>query len=324
MARALTTVKQYDKTISDYQEGETKTFLPNLGKITIFGDSCFRECKALTLTNDDITNATEIGNNAFRAVKVTGNISLPHLTSLGDEAFKDCTTLTSIDLTGSTINRIPNNAFNGCTSLTSITLPATVTQLGDSAFSSNLPISQININWNNIVSIGGDCFFKHPAWNFVLNLPNVTHLGKNGISNRNGRSTIRQVYLPKIAHTESDSYYDNMVYFTGTFGGMDCDLIYLRDIEDLHPGDFGYTKCIALVINNTTPPVWKNKEDKADSEVTNPCHDKSRVFEGSDITNIYVPDSAVTTYQNDANWSSLANKIQPLSQLTKVQTEADL
>lgn len=322
-AQALTTVKQYDKTISDYQEGETKTFLPNLGKITVFGGMCFRECKALTLTSDDITNATEIGNDAFRAVKVTGNISLPHLTSLGVEAFKDCTTLTSIDLTGSTINSIPNGAFQGCTSLTSITLPATVTRLGDKAFAAS-SVSQINTNWNNIVSIGDECFFKHLTWNFILNLPNVTHLGKNGIGSRNGRSATRQVYLPKIAHTDPTTGYTNLVHFSGAFGGMDCDLIYLRDIEDLHPGDFGYTKCIALVINNTTPPVWKNRDDMADSGVTDPSWDKSKVFAGSDITNIYVPDSAVTTYQNDANWSSLADKIQPLSQLTKVQTEADL
>ena len=98
---------------------------------------------------------------------------------------------------------------------------------------------------------------------------------------------------------------------------------YLRDIQYLYPGDFGRTTCSALVINNVTPPVWRNQGDKEDSEVSS-SQRKSLVFANSTISNIYVPDSAVTTYQNDENWSTMADKIKPLSTLTKVATEADL
>ena len=323
-ARAITllTIKQYDKTISDYQEGETKTFLPNLGKITVFGSGCFRECKTLTLTGDDITNATIIGELAFyQCYSLTGTLNLPNLTSLGSGAFHQ-TGITSVDLTGSTITSIPQNCFNSCTALTSVTIPSTVATIKNNAFVS-CGITSIP-DLSNIISLENGSFEKHPDWEFVVNLANVTDLGQVAIGRTNGKCRIKQIYIPKVTHTYDNGYYTNIVYYRGAFCGLDSDLIYLRDIQVLHPGDFGNTACSNLVINNTTPPVWNNNGDKQDSEVPNNAQSRTLVFEHSNITRIYVPDSAVTTYQNDTYWSTLADKIQPLSQLTKVATEADL
>ena len=50
---------------------------------------------------------------------------------------------------------------------------------------------------------------------------------------------------------------------------------------------------------------------------------KSLVFIYSDVSNIYVPDAAVTTYQQDENWQSVADKIKPLSELPSVNTKTE-
>jgi hypothetical protein len=52
---------------------------------------------------------------------------------LGGEVFLDCSNLTSVTI-GKGLGSIPDNEFFGCTSLSYITIPATVTNLGYYAF----------------------------------------------------------------------------------------------------------------------------------------------------------------------------------------------
>ena len=91
-------------------------------------------------------------------------------------------------------------------------------------------------------------------------------------------------------------YYSNSVYYRGCFTGISTDILYLKNIKYFYPGDFAYTLCINLVINNTTPPEWRNTENKTDEETTSEQNSRTRVFNHSTITNIYVPDSAVSAY----------------------------
>lgn len=376
--KGLTTLEQYTDSVSNWVEGETPTSTSVISRVTSFGQECFNECSNLT-TTIDLTNVTEIGQNAFRKTKIqvtgtpsaninisagafylcsnltsfdfsnittlndsvfyesglSGTLSIPNLTGVlrGAEFYK-CTGLTSITNLGS-ITSISDNpytsggivmgSFLNCTGLTSITIPSTVTKIGQSAFAECTSLSQVNCSWQNIIEIGHGAFQSHADWDFIVNLLNLTTLGRDAFGGyRSAQKKIRQIYLPKITQTDKTTYYSSYMYYSGTFTALNVDIIYLRDIQSLHPGDFAYTTCTALVINNTTPPVWKNRDDLTDEETTDSTHTKDKVFGGSTITNIYVPDSAVTTYQNDANWSSVANKIQPLSNLTKVATEADL
>ena len=53
--------------------------------------------------------------------------------SIGEYAFQGCSSLTSITIPSS-VTSIGSYAFSGCTSLTSITIPSGVTNIGDSAF----------------------------------------------------------------------------------------------------------------------------------------------------------------------------------------------
>ncbi|MDO5330255.1 MAG: leucine-rich repeat protein, partial [Bacillota bacterium] len=58
------------------------------------------------------------------------------VSSIANSAFSGCTSLTSVTIP-STVTSLGSYAFYGCTSLTSITIPATVTSLNSEAFSSS-------------------------------------------------------------------------------------------------------------------------------------------------------------------------------------------
>ena len=211
--RGLSTLKQYDKTISAYQEGETKTFLPNLSKITSFGRRCFQECFALSLTGADIVNATYIGNYAFQQTSLSGAISLPHLISLEDGAFKGCTNITSVDLTGSTITSIPTYCFRGCSSLTSVILPNTCFTLVGQCFS--LCTSLATIYMSNIKNISGYEVFANTAIT-RLDLPAIETISQRGLS---GCHNCGIVDLgPNLSYIGNQAFWDG-AYTTFIFRG---------------------------------------------------------------------------------------------------------
>ena len=330
------------------------TSIENLGNvITSISNGAFQSCTALTsinlpqqvtavgdaafngdsnLTSFDFSNILSVGSNSFRETGLQGELSIPNLSgTLGYAAFRNCKNLTSVTNLG-TITQISPSSRNGydegtftnCTSLQSIVIPTTVTLIGNDGIKGCTNLSQVTCSWQNLITLKNYAFNQHAAWNFILSLTNLTTLGANALGYSRNPVIVKQIYLPKITTGDTSGYYRDNTYYEGCFSGLISDVIYLRDIQYLYPGDFGRTTCNALVINNVTPPVWRNKGNKDDSEVQSNSDIKSLVFASSAISNIYVPDSAVTTYQNDENWSTMASKIKPLSTLTKVATEADL
>ena len=71
-------------------------------------------------------------------------------------AFKDCTTLTSITLPGS-MTSIGDDAFYGCTNLTSITLPNGVASIGYNSFKGCTGLTSITLP-NSLTFIGYSAF----------------------------------------------------------------------------------------------------------------------------------------------------------------------
>ena len=64
--------------------------------------------------------------------------------------------------------------------------------------------------------------------------------------------------MPKIESGYFSGYYSSDFYYDGCFTGISTDILYLKNIQYLYPGDFTWTSCANLVINNTTPPEWRN------------------------------------------------------------------
>ena len=328
--------------------------------VTTFGTGCFQNCSNLIRINKP-SSLTSISSYCFQNSSNLTYFDLSNITSIGPSAFHGCSNFIGNSIEDPTI-RIPNisgdlgwsifaytnivtisdlgnitsmnnrnsdrGPFFECKNLTTANIPSSVTVLGKSSFFNCTSLSNINIVWENIITLWRQAFDNHPDWNFIINLANCTALGFGALSKGgnggDGVTFIKQIYIPKLQYGDDASSYRNFYTSRGIFKGIKTDLLYLRDIEAFHPGDFCNTDITCLVINNITPPEWRNSYDKQDSEVTNDEWRKHRVLSSSTIANIYVPDSAVSTYQSDSNWSTVYDKIKPLSQLTKVATEADL
>ena len=73
-----------------------------------------------------------------------------------NHAFSSCSSLTSITIPNS-VTEIGSRAFEGCTGLTSITIPNSVTKIGSSAFEGCTGLTSITIP-NSVTEIGYDAF----------------------------------------------------------------------------------------------------------------------------------------------------------------------
>ena len=116
----------------------------NLDSLTIndaatsIGRRAFAECP-LTTTLELGENITTIGNSAFYDCRGLKNVTIPQsVTSIGDSAFGECSSLETLSL-GENIKTIGDSAFYHCINLgkddlTSVTIPQSVTSIGNYVF----------------------------------------------------------------------------------------------------------------------------------------------------------------------------------------------
>ena len=203
----------------------------NIGNsVTSIGNSAFSNCSSLTSVN--IPNSvTSIGEGAFRncsnLTSVTtpnsdtsiGTVTIGHnVTSIGNNAFSNCSRLTTLNFNaincnvafpfdgcpistiniGDSVQRIPANfaanlmlltsitipnsvtsigelAFYNCISLTSVTIPNSVTSIGEWAFENCSSLTSVTIP-NSVTSIGGAVFYNCSGLTSVTLSNNITEL----------------------------------------------------------------------------------------------------------------------------------------------------
>lgn len=212
------------------------------------------------------------------------------------------------------ITYLENTAFGGCDNLEEITLPSSVTTVGDAAFST-VSLKKIN-NVENIVTVGLRTFGVYDGESSKLMNNDAFYL--KSLTTLNGRDVFSncnfaQVYMPSLITSYVDGFYDNWWSNWGSFAGehnhrFTCGLMYFKNLTKMYPATFVHITCTALVINNTTPPVWANQNDITDEE-SSESTSKNVMFEGSSFGGsglriVYVPDSAISTYQSDAMWGA--------------------
>lgn len=321
----LTTVKKHSQAVTYDNDGNVVSSpdistATNLSGVTTFGNQCFEGCTTLSLTNADITDAVSIGNNSFKNTSLTGNLSLPHVETLGGGSFYRCSGITSIDFTGSTFTRIENETFRHCSSLSKIVLPTTVTYLGG-YWHDGLPQSLILEGFDNVSSHTNNGYdiqnknILNPVKTSLIDGRSLFEIWSNNDSMR-----LNQLYEPLRTSTyignRSSSNYNYYTTF-GTFSGGNnrayIELLYYRDITSF--GIFTFKKCniTNLVINNTQPPILAidPNEDYSNYPIWANSIFPTGNSDANDNVNIgtlWVPDSAVATYQANPLYSHLTIK----------------
>ena len=117
---------------------------------------------------------TSIGENAFRFADWK-SVTLGNNVTITVMAFEDCSSLTSITIPNS-VTSIGRAAFSNCSKLTSITIPNSVTSIGDEAFDECSSLTSITIP-NSVTSIGYRAF-KDCSSLTSITIPNsVTRIG---------------------------------------------------------------------------------------------------------------------------------------------------
>ena len=141
--------------------------------VTSIWNDAFNECQSLTSVKMPKT-LKYIGVRAFYNCSKLNNISLRNTKSCGNEAFSGCESLTVIDLEG--MASIGNSAFYGCASLTDINMKNVAT-LGYSAFRGCSGLTSVTIP-NSVTSIGDGAFWDCSGLTSVtFNAEKCTHMG---------------------------------------------------------------------------------------------------------------------------------------------------
>lgn len=304
--------------------------------VTSYGESSLRGCTSLYATIDltGVTNIgvepfvgsnvsftgntssiTTLGNGAFKNSRISGNLSFPSLTNIGSQVFSGCSNIQSIDFTGSTITSIPYHTFRDCSSLSKITIPTTVTQLGEQWYYGTS---------RTLTLEGFDNISSHSPYNYTIDNKTITNPVKVSysdddsillrLSGNNTNASINQLYEPLRTSTKNgfiaSNYTNNTMYTYNVSSGsgmISFGLLYYRDIISF--GNKTFFRCIIdnLVINNVTPPTFTPNADESSSIWMDKIFPtgNSTASENVVVGTLWVPDSAVATYQANSLYSHL-------------------
>ena len=167
----------------------------------------FAECSSLkNITLPD--SLKTIGEKAFENCNSIQNITFPkNLEEIGTRAFRCCKGLECIDFTQSTnLKTIKGSCFIACSKLKEVTLPDTVTSLGDNAFAqcSLLKIVHLPVNLTRIEH----ATFSQCSSLETINLSELTNLETIGNYAFNYCSGISRLDIPdSVTSIGENSFY---------------------------------------------------------------------------------------------------------------------
>ena len=218
--------------------GLTSITIPN--SVTSIGTYAFDGCRGLTSIIIP-SSVISIGTYAFISCTGLTSITIPStVTSIGASTFYGCTQLTSItvntdnpnyssdnndilydknkttlivcpigsSLTSitipSSVTSIGSNAFDSCTGLTSITIPSSVTSIGDSAFQGCRGLTSITIP-SSVTSISNYAFDSCTGLTSITIPTSVTSIGSNAFG---GCSLLTSITIPSsVTNIDTTAFY---------------------------------------------------------------------------------------------------------------------
>lgn len=184
-------------------------------------EGAFYNCKSLTTV--DLGSVKEIDSYAFAECEEIASVTIPStVTKLGKGMFINCKKLASVNFAdGCKITEIPESAFAD-TILGEIALPATVTAIGDSAFSGtnieSIALNGVSRIGNNafkktklktvsstIVDHIGDGAFEDCTSLAAATFPSATHIGDSAFS---GDKKLANVKLDSAEYVGNGAFKD--------------------------------------------------------------------------------------------------------------------
>ena len=249
------------------------SLLDNFSKIEVDGAE-------ISLTDLDENNGYYQLSEGEHTIRYT----LADPTEMVDGFFGVCESLTSVTIPNS-VTSIGDAAFESCSNLTSITIPNSVTTIGYSAFTSCTGLTSITIP-NSVTTIGISAFEYCSGLTNVVIPNSVTTIGGTAFYNCTG---LTSVTIPNSVTTIGDAAFESCSNLTS--------ITIPNSVTTIERDAFHY--CIGLTsvtIQATTPPTLGN----------------SNAFNDTNNCPIYVPSASVATYKAATNWSSLSSRIQAI------------
>ena len=292
-------------------------------QLTSIGNNAFSNAGLTSITIP--SSVTSIGNGAFNNIKIvyyTGSASglpwgalsvNPYID--GDFVYSDNTKTvlqaylgTSSAVTiPSSVTSIGDKAFYENKNLTSITIPSSVTSIGDYAFYNNIDLTSITIP-SSVTSIGSYTFYN------CSNLSNVTFesgsqltsIGSNTFPSKNLKSIIIPSNVTSIGSYAFDGI--KVLNYTGSASGSPWGAVSINPYVD---GDFAYS--------NSTKKALKGYIGSSSSVVipSGVTSIGANAFSHLNLTSVTIP-SSVTSIEGGAFADSGLTSITVPSSVTSI------
>ena len=225
------------------------------------------------------SDVTEIKPYVFYSVSGFTSVVIPDsVTTIGSDAFRSCSGLNTVEI-GTGITSIDTRAFYYCSRLTSITVKAeTPPTIGSVVF---------NDTNNCPIYVPADSVDTYKtAWpqyaSRIQAIPNDRLF--NSIVDR----SVTEIEIPNDVTTIGENAFSDCTSLTT--------VTIPSSVTSIQYGAFqGCTSLTVLIVNRTTPPTLRNE-----------------AIPNNQSLEIFVPSSAVATYQSASVWSQYSSKIQAI------------